>query len=1011
MRKFQIGVIFALLLFSIVISPPNSNSANDRNLKLDTTVTPVIRDNKDSIMSESINHLKVDIIEYEISLIKPLSSIYYSNPIYPEGLVTVHDGVYLELNMKLDNIESDELGLLESILINSGSKIIQYYENNNFYTIATPITKLEEVKLQIEAITGVKGYEPNYIIDTHYVVDDPLFASQWGPELIGIEDAWGDAIPMARDIRVAILDTGIDYTHSDLIDQYLPIGYDFANDDDDPFDDHGHGTHVAGTIAASIDNGKGIAGMADVSIFAEKILDVNGSGYYSQAILGIEHAIENGATILSNSWGGTAYSTLLEDAVNYAVDNGALFIAASGNDDENIPHYPASYENAISVASTTSDDDRSWFSNYHDTVDISAPGSNILSTSPGNSYVYMSGTSMATPHVSGLAALIMSKYPTFGPDVVKSIIYTTSDDLGDAGYDIYFGHGRINASRAINSILYDDLRIELGTNNYFTNTSSTYYNFSITVESSHDVIEANLSIVIDNIAVRYEKITTISKRYSSYFTTDIEALSNISVVISNDLLMDLNLSNNKHTITRNAIEVTRSILLGEDGVFLDVSSFALVPVNLNISNSKSIQSLTLFVNEQMIANFTSVKVMVIPLLALGSNYIEIVGYWTDGGVFSTVFDIELIKESRIIDIGLTDQIVWLNSEKGIDKITFTELIGREIYGVINSVSGSRSTITDFKLNLMNGLIIYNESIPDIVPWIATYRIRNNIIPYLEWDSIFLLDSVDIINNVPVNKFIAINDPKAELLVYENNLILEGSDGSSLISSNLVPDTPSFELYIESPSDLLYNQSNELYLIVNNTGDMVLSGYEVSYYQNTEKIVKSKDIILYPKMAGSLAISLTNEVLGDHHISFNITIILYNSSRLHYTMGYNYEIKDLTPPELLFLEYAQSEDSIIFTWSAKDDYPDMYYSIINEIPIEEGKWHSGSINTLEYLPSVANNYSLRITIQDESGNTLQHTMSFNYTLEQEVGFLDFANIGFLITSNVAVMISIKYRKRS
>ncbi|MCP4709255.1 MAG: S8 family serine peptidase, partial [Planctomycetes bacterium] len=212
--------------------------------------------------------------------------------------------------------------------------------------------------------------------------------------------------------------------------------WDFFNNDNDPYDDHYHGTHCAGTIAAVGNNGIGLAGVCwSAKIMALKFLSSDGRGSTTGAIRAVEYAIMMGVKLTSNSWSGGGYSQALYRVIQAAGDTGQLFIAAAGNsgaDNDATPRYPSSYnlDNIIAVAATDRYDNRSSFSCYGATsVDLGAPGSSIYSTMPGNSYGNLNGTSMATPHVSGAAALIWSQYPAMSYNAVKERIMDTVDPL------------------------------------------------------------------------------------------------------------------------------------------------------------------------------------------------------------------------------------------------------------------------------------------------------------------------------------------------------------------------------------------------------------------------------------------------------------------------------------------------------------------------------------------------------------------------------------------------------
>jgi subtilisin family serine protease len=229
-----------------------------------------------------------------------------------------------------------------------------------------------------------------------------------------------------------------------------------------PEDDHGHGTHVAGIIAAVGHNNQGIAGVAPhCKIMPVKVLNHEGKGDTGDIVAGLLWAVNNGAKVVNMSLGGTGGSRALMDAVAYAQSKDVLVVAAMGNDGANAQEYPAGYPGVVAVGASDSTDEIASFSNFGTWISVAAPGEDILSTLPTHSvyvtetegkdtsYDSMDGTSMASPFVAGLAALIRSQFPTMTAPLVKSRIEKSADDLGDPGFDNYFGHGRINAARAI----------------------------------------------------------------------------------------------------------------------------------------------------------------------------------------------------------------------------------------------------------------------------------------------------------------------------------------------------------------------------------------------------------------------------------------------------------------------------------------------------------------------------------------------------------------------------------
>ena len=298
--------------------------------------------------------------------------------------------------------------------------------------------------------------------DPHYgralfVPNDARYgdAGHYGSKIIGAETAW-DRTLGATSVKVAVIDSGVRRTHEDLAGGRVLQGWDFVSNDNNPEDNCGHGTHVMGTIGATIHNGKGIAGMAQASLLPLRGLSsslLGCTGSTSALASGLKYAADQGSHLSSNSWGGGT-STSVADAIAYAHGKGTIQLAAAGNDGpcSNCVGEPwkSNADKVIIVASTTSGDAQSSFSSEGPQVDVSAPGSNILSlyTSNDASYTTMSGTSMATPHVTGLAALLKTLNPAWTFADVDARLKSTAKDLGAAGVDHEFGAGRIDAAAA-----------------------------------------------------------------------------------------------------------------------------------------------------------------------------------------------------------------------------------------------------------------------------------------------------------------------------------------------------------------------------------------------------------------------------------------------------------------------------------------------------------------------------------------------------------------------------------
>ncbi len=279
--------------------------------------------------------------------------------------------------------------------------------------------------------------------------DDPYYGSQWALEKVGASQAWAQS--RGRGVLVAVLDTGVDLDHPDLASKVRDdIDWDFVDGDDVADDEHGHGTHVAGIVAAATDNGLGVAGMGwEATILPVRVVGPGGADSLALAEA-ISYTVEHGASVINLSLGSqTVCPTVVQQAVNYAHARDVVLIAAAGNDGTGAGSFPANCYYVLGVAATTSDDARAGFSNFGTHVTVAAPGSAIYSTALGGGYETRSGTSMATPYVAGLAALVRARYPGYTSTEVVSAILDNAVDLGTAGWDPYYGCGRIDAARTL----------------------------------------------------------------------------------------------------------------------------------------------------------------------------------------------------------------------------------------------------------------------------------------------------------------------------------------------------------------------------------------------------------------------------------------------------------------------------------------------------------------------------------------------------------------------------------
>lgn len=335
----------------------------------------------------------------------------------------------------------------------------------------------------LEQNPDVEYAEPDYVCRISDTPNDPYFKYQYalansgqevgtsGPKGKANADirataAWGET-KGAGETVIAIIDTGVDLLHPDIKNKIKSAGRDFANDDFDATDDNGHGTHVAGIAAADTSNSIGVAGVAwNCKILPVKAMDAEGYGYATWVSDGIIWAADNGADVINLSLGLVEDEPVdyLRDALKYAYDKGIVIAAAAGNEGGSVS-YPAAYDAyCLAVAATDYNDARTEWSNHGSQVDVAAPGERVLSLVPtwypekvwndpgAIPYGYGEGTSMATPHVAGLAALIKSLKPWLEADEIMNVIRYSADDVNSAqhkGKDNYVGYGRINMEKAL----------------------------------------------------------------------------------------------------------------------------------------------------------------------------------------------------------------------------------------------------------------------------------------------------------------------------------------------------------------------------------------------------------------------------------------------------------------------------------------------------------------------------------------------------------------------------------
>lgn len=363
----------------------------------------------------------------------------------------------------------------------------------------------DEVLADLRGQQAVLYAEREVLYHLHTAPNDSAWASQWGTQRIGTENAW-DLTRGDERVTVGVIDTGLDYEHPDLQGQYWinapedgnndgifqpwsiwefrdgqngdfdgvdndgngfvddVIGYDFvdqpdvgnaaggdyAEPDPIPYDDMGHGSSVAGIIAAAADNGIGIAGVAPgCRIMVLRAFDARGIGAESDVARALAYAVAEGVRVVNMSFGDVVYSRVLRDVIRWAYARRVVLVASAGNAQSSALHYPSAYDETISVSATAQNDILAGFSNFGQSVDIAAPGSDILTTDRGGRYAGFYGTSAAAPFVAGVAALVLSRNPQLSPEEVRGVLIASAEDLGPRGWDERYGAGLLRADRAV----------------------------------------------------------------------------------------------------------------------------------------------------------------------------------------------------------------------------------------------------------------------------------------------------------------------------------------------------------------------------------------------------------------------------------------------------------------------------------------------------------------------------------------------------------------------------------
>jgi subtilisin family serine protease len=355
------------------------------------------------------------------------------------GSGVVADALLVQLRQQMPDL--DVAGMISQ----AGGVEIGRFDEARLRVVSAPASKRAATKAALIADPRVQGVEDDAEISTAVTPSDPMWSRQWGPRKVRAPEAWDKSRGSGSTV-IAIVDTGVDPNHPDLRGRVLR-GYDFHNNDANPYDDDGHGTAVATTAAAAGNDGRGVAGMCwRCLVLPVKVLNGNGHGTHSNIAAGIVYATNRGADVINLSIAGLGSTTALGAAINYATRRGVVVVAAAGNAGTSRKTYPAAYDSVVAVAATDGLDRLYTWSNRGSWVTMSAPGC-AYSGKPGGGYWSLCGTSMATPMVAGTAALMKSAAPGMARARLVSLLTGTAQRLRSP-----VGRGRLDAARAMRAV-------------------------------------------------------------------------------------------------------------------------------------------------------------------------------------------------------------------------------------------------------------------------------------------------------------------------------------------------------------------------------------------------------------------------------------------------------------------------------------------------------------------------------------------------------------------------------
>ncbi|WP_284014427.1 S8 family serine peptidase [Halobaculum litoreum] len=355
------------------------------------------------------------------------------------------------------SVSADDIEQEVAQYVPGNAEVVHSNETLSYVAVKFPSEAADVARENfVEAVTKkekIKYAEANATYETQLAPNDPQFASQYAPQQVNSDRAWDTTLGDSS-VTVAVVDTGAQYDHPDLQGNYASDpGRDFADGDSDPYPDvpgdEYHGTHVSGCASAVVDNGTGVAGQSNSSLINGRSLDESGSGSTADIADAIQWAADRGADVINLSLGGGGYTSTMKNAVSYADDNGALVVAAAGNSGAASVSYPAAYSEAVAVSAVDSEENLASFSQYGDSVELCAPGVNVLSTTTEarGAYEELSGTSMATPVASGVAGLALAAWPNLTNTELRDHLKATAADIGLSSSQQ--GSGQVDALAAV----------------------------------------------------------------------------------------------------------------------------------------------------------------------------------------------------------------------------------------------------------------------------------------------------------------------------------------------------------------------------------------------------------------------------------------------------------------------------------------------------------------------------------------------------------------------------------